>query len=50
MDLEDALLGFHKMLSSLTIEEKKKNDNKAMTQIHLHLSNDILQDVLEENM
>ena len=29
-------------------KEKKKKDNKAMTQNHLHLSNDILQDVLKE--
>ena len=48
MDWEEALLGSNKMSSSWTKEEKKKKDNKAMTQIHLHLSNDILQDVLKE--
>ena len=48
MDLEEALLGSNKMLSSWTIEEKQKKDNKAMTRIHLHLLNDILQDVLKE--
>ena len=48
MDLEEALLGSNKMSSSRTKEEKKKKDNKAMTQIHLHPPNDILQDVLKE--
>ena len=28
-------------------KKKKKKDNKAMTHIHLHLSNDVLQDVLQ---
>ena len=36
------------MLASWTKEEKKNKDNKVMTQIHLYLSNDILQDVLKK--
>ncbi|KAG8501650.1 hypothetical protein CXB51_004779 [Gossypium anomalum] len=48
MDLEDALLGIDKMPSTLTDEEKKRKDQKALTQLHLHLSNEILQDVMKE--
>ena len=48
MDLDDALLGLDKMSSSWTEEEKKHNDRKALSQIHLHLSNQILQEVLKE--
>ncbi|KAG8499626.1 hypothetical protein CXB51_006086 [Gossypium anomalum] len=48
MDLEDALLGIGKMPSTLTDEEKKRKDRKALTQLHLHLSNEILQDVMKE--
>ncbi|KAG8480615.1 hypothetical protein CXB51_024767 [Gossypium anomalum] len=48
MDLEDALLGIDKMPSTLTNEEKKRKDRKALTQLHLHLSNEILQDVMKE--
>ncbi|KAG8501115.1 hypothetical protein CXB51_003217 [Gossypium anomalum] len=48
MDLEDALLGIDKMPSILTDEEKKRKDQKALTQLHLHLSNKILQDVMKE--
>ncbi|KAG8499371.1 hypothetical protein CXB51_005830 [Gossypium anomalum] len=48
MDLEDALLGIDKMPSTLTDEEKKHKDRKALTQLHLHLSNEILQDVMKE--
>ncbi|KAG8482894.1 hypothetical protein CXB51_024220 [Gossypium anomalum] len=48
MDLEDALLGIDKMPSNLTDEEKKRKDRKALTQLHLHLSNEILQDVMKE--
>ncbi|KAG8501080.1 hypothetical protein CXB51_003194 [Gossypium anomalum] len=48
MDLKDALLGIDKMHSTLTDEEKKRKDRKALTQIHLHLSNEILQDVVKE--
>ncbi|KAG8494159.1 hypothetical protein CXB51_011863 [Gossypium anomalum] len=48
MDLEDALLGIDKMPSTLTNEEKKHKDRKALTQLHLHLSNEILQNVMKE--
>ncbi|KAG8481211.1 hypothetical protein CXB51_025954 [Gossypium anomalum] len=48
MDLEDALLGIDKMPSTLIDEEKKRKDRKALTQLHLHLSNEILQDVMKE--
>ena len=46
--LDDALLGFDKMLSSLTKEEKERKNRKALSQIHLYLSNKILQDILKE--
>ncbi|KAG8483260.1 hypothetical protein CXB51_022251 [Gossypium anomalum] len=46
---EDALLGIDKMPSTLTDEEKKRKDRKALTQLHLHLSNEILQDVKRED-
>ena len=39
MDLNDALLGIDKMPSSLTKEEKEHKDRKALSQVHLHLSN-----------
>ena len=42
MDLDDALLGFDKMSSSWTQEEKQCKDQKTLSQIHLHLSNQIL--------
>ena len=48
MDLDDALLGIDKMSSSLAKEEKERKDRKALSQIHLHLSNQILQDVLKQ--
>ncbi|KAG8503063.1 hypothetical protein CXB51_000814 [Gossypium anomalum] len=48
MDLKDALLGIDKMPSTLTDEEKKRKDRKALTQLHLHLSNEILKDVMKE--
>ncbi|KAG8497073.1 hypothetical protein CXB51_008352 [Gossypium anomalum] len=48
MDLEDALLGIDKMPSTLTDEEKKCKDRKALTQLYLYLSNEILQDVMKE--
>ncbi|KAG8492194.1 hypothetical protein CXB51_009888 [Gossypium anomalum] len=50
MDLEDALLGIDKMPSTLTDEEKKRKDRKVLTQLHLHLSNKILQDVMKEKI
>ena len=48
MDLDDALLGLEKMPASWTLDEKKRRDRKALSQIHLHLSNQILQDCLKE--
>ena len=48
MDLDEVLLGLDKMSSLLAKEEKEHNDRKALSQIHLHLSNQILQDVLKE--
>ena len=48
MDLKDALLGFEKMPSSWMDEDKRRKDRKALSQILLHLSNQILQDVLKE--
>ncbi|KAG8474612.1 hypothetical protein CXB51_031249 [Gossypium anomalum] len=48
MDLEDALLRIDKMPSTLIDEEKKRKDRKALTQLHLHLSNKILKDVMKE--
>lgn len=50
MDLEEALLDFDKMPSTQMQEEKQRRDRKLMTQIHLHLSNQILQDVLKEKI
>ncbi|KAG8500899.1 hypothetical protein CXB51_002904 [Gossypium anomalum] len=48
IDLEDALLGIDKMPSTLTNEEKKPKDRKSLTQLHLYLSNEILQDMMKE--
>ena len=48
MDLDDALLGFDKMPASWTPEEKQRKDRKALSQIHLHLYNQILHDELKE--
>ncbi|GJS81489.1 hypothetical protein Tco_0748030 [Tanacetum coccineum] len=48
MDLDDALLGHDKMPSSWTDDDKKRKDRKALSHIHLHLSNNILQEVLTE--
>ena len=48
MNMDDALLGIDKMSSSLTKEDKERKDRKVISQIHLHLSNWILQDVLNE--
>ena len=36
------------MLSSFTKEEKECKDCKALSQIHLHLSNEIMQDILKK--
>ena len=39
MDLDDALLGIDKMSLSLTKGNKECKDRKALSQIHLYLSN-----------
>ena len=39
MDLDDALLGIDKMSLSLTKEKKECKDRKALSHIHLYLSN-----------
>lgn len=49
MDLEEALLGKDKMSPDLKDEQKNKMNRKAVSQIQLHLSNEILQDVLNED-
>ncbi|KAG6502848.1 hypothetical protein ZIOFF_035137 [Zingiber officinale] len=46
-DLDDALLGIDNMPSSWAAEEKSCKDRKALSQIHLHLSNQILQNYLK---
>ncbi|KAG8474366.1 hypothetical protein CXB51_034141 [Gossypium anomalum] len=48
MDLEDALLGLDKMPATLMDKKKRRKDEKDLTQLHLHLSNEILQNVLKE--
>ena len=48
MDLDEALLRLDKMPSSLTKEEKERKDCKALSQIHLYLSKQIIQDILKK--
>lgn len=48
MDLLKALLGHDKLPASWSDEEKETKDLKASSQIRLHLSNDVLEDVLKE--
>ena len=48
LELDDALLGVNKMPETLSPEDKKKKDLKAQSHIRLHLSHDVLQDVLKE--
>lgn len=48
LELDDALLGVDKMSAALSPEDKKKKDLKAQSQIRLHLSHDVFQDVLKE--
>ena len=50
MNLDDALLGFEKMSQSWSIKEKQHKDRKVLSQIHLHLSNQFLWDVLKEKI
>ena len=47
-DLDEALDGFVKLDQRTWSIEEKRNDRKALSQIHLHLSNNILQEVLQE--
>ncbi|KAG8482762.1 hypothetical protein CXB51_024483 [Gossypium anomalum] len=48
MDLENTLLRIDRMPSMLAVEEKKRKARKALTQLHLQFSNEILQDVMKE--
>ena len=45
-DLDDALDGFNSKPQVSWSADEKKKDYKALSQIHLHLSNNILQEVL----
>jgi len=47
-DLDDALDGFNKKDAKTWTDEEKRKDRKALSLIHLHLSNNILQEVLQE--
>jgi hypothetical protein len=47
-DLDDALEGFRKKDVRTWTDEEKCKDHKALSHIHLHLSNNILQEVLAE--
>jgi hypothetical protein len=47
-DLDYALDGFRKKPTSIGTEEEKRKDHKALSLIQLHLSNNILQEVLQE--
>ncbi|KAJ1273039.1 hypothetical protein BS78_06G249600 [Paspalum vaginatum] len=45
-DLDDALDKFGNKDTKNWSDEEKRRDRKALSQIHLHLSNNILQEVL----
>src|SRR5664279_3297818 len=47
-DLDDALEAFGKKEQKSWTDKEKRKDRKALSLIHLHLSNDILQEVLQE--
>jgi hypothetical protein len=47
-DLDDALDKFGNKDSKTWSDDEKKKDSKALSHIHLHLSNNILQEVLQE--
>jgi len=49
-DLDDALDGFDSKPQGSWSTDEKKKDRKALSQIHLHLSNNILQEVLQEKI
>ena len=48
-EVDDALDKFGDKDSKSWTDEEKRKDRKALTQIQLHLSNNILQDCLQEN-
>ena len=48
-DLDEALEGFGKTKKDEWTAEEKRRDRKILSLIQLHLSNDILQEVLQEN-
>jgi hypothetical protein len=48
LDLDDALDGFGKKPVASWTEEEKRKDRKAFSLIQLHLSNNILQEVLRQ--
>ena len=48
-DLDEALKKFGKKKKDEWTDEEKRKDRKALSLIQLHLSNDILQEVLQEN-
>lgn len=47
-DLDDVLLGIDKMPATSTAKKKLRKDRKAVSHIHLHLSNSIHYEVLKE--
>jgi hypothetical protein len=49
-DLDDAIDGFGKKLVASWTEEEKQKDRKVLSLIQLHLSNNILLEVLQENL
>ena len=48
-DLDDALDNFGNKDSKTWTDDEKRKDRKALSHIHLHLSNNILQEVAGEN-
>ena len=50
INLDDALLELDKVPSSWTLEEKQHRNQKALSHIHFHLSNQILHNVLKEKI
>jgi hypothetical protein len=49
-DLDDALDKFGNKDSKIWSDDEKKNDRKVLSHIHLHLSNNILQEVLQDKI
>jgi hypothetical protein len=47
-DVDDALDGFRKKDVKTWTDEERRKDHKALPHIHLHMSNNILQEVLTE--